>query len=90
MRPLLFYGFLACVVAIMTTPTWQTERSVAISRARQDKAYREGYEAGKKAVGVAFAKALGKIDVKTGAKVMAAARAMLKEEADERPEHNPA
>ena len=63
----------------MTDPTWQTERSVAITRAQNDRAYREGYRAGRAMVGDAFAKALEGIDVKTGAKVMAAARELIKQ-----------
>ena len=34
----------------MSAPTWQTERSVALARARQDGAYRAGYEAGKREI----------------------------------------
>ena len=72
----------------MKAKTWQTERAITIARARQDQAYRDGYEAGKKAAGRLFAIALEGLDVGDGARVLREARRLLKEEVVD--EHNSA
>ena len=72
----------------MAKATWQTERAITIARARQDQAYRDGYEAGKKSAGRLFAIALEGLDVGDGARVLREATRLLKEDVVD--EHNSA